>query len=243
MPYRRLPNTDLARLRALDSAIAKAKMTPLKELAFSQAALLEAQNFYNKFRNSTIEQKESIKKQNQQSRDYNKVANEARIYLSHFIQVYNFCVIRGEIPQETRELYGFDPESGKIPAIQTDKDVIDWAEKIINGEKLRKKTGGVDIYQPKISMVEFKYKDFKQVYHSQQIHRQNTDRANKQVADLKKEADALILKIWNDVEIYFENKSDIKRRELCEEYGVVYVYRPQEKKRIEADKRQTKLDL
>lgn len=243
MPYRRLPNTDLARLRALDAAISKARMTSLKELAFSQAAFLEAQNFYNKFRNSTLEQKESIKKQNQQSRDYNKVANEAKIYLSHFIQVYNFCVIRGEIPVETKELYGFDIESGKIPTIQTDKDVIDWAEKVINGERLRKKTGGADIYQPKISMVEFKYKAFKQVYHSQQIHRKNTDRANRKVADLKKEADALILKIWNDVEHFFESFSDAKRRELSEEYGVVYVYRPKEKKRIEADKLQIKLDL
>ena len=43
MPYRRLPNTDVARLRALRIAFEKGKELPPFQLAFSQTTLQKIQ--------------------------------------------------------------------------------------------------------------------------------------------------------------------------------------------------------
>ena len=49
MPYRRLPNTDQARIRALKSAVGKGDVYNVNELAISLNTLSEARNFLSKF--------------------------------------------------------------------------------------------------------------------------------------------------------------------------------------------------
>ena len=50
-------------------------------------------------------------------------------------------------------------------------------------------------------------------------------------------ADALILEIWNEVERYFESvKDEEEKRYMCEEYGLIYVFRRGEKEKIRRKK-------
>ena len=49
------------------------------------------------------------------------------------------------------------------------------------------------------------------------------------MADLRKEADEIILDIWNEVEEHFSELSDDLKREKAGEYGLTYVYRPMER--------------
>lgn len=49
MPYRRLPNTDKARVRALKAAVARGDICSLDKLAISLKTLFEARNFLAKF--------------------------------------------------------------------------------------------------------------------------------------------------------------------------------------------------
>ena len=49
MPYRRLPNTDQARIRALKAVVAKADVQNLYDLAVSLKTLTEARNFLTRF--------------------------------------------------------------------------------------------------------------------------------------------------------------------------------------------------
>ncbi len=50
MPYRRLPNTDQARIRALKSAVGKGDVYNVNELAISLNTLSEARNFLSNLR-------------------------------------------------------------------------------------------------------------------------------------------------------------------------------------------------
>ena len=45
MPYRRLPNTDQARVRALKAAVEKGDVYNVRDLAISLKTLFEARNF------------------------------------------------------------------------------------------------------------------------------------------------------------------------------------------------------
>ena len=61
----------------------------------------------------------------------------------------------------------------------------------------------------------------------------NTARWTSKVAELRKEADEIILDIWNEVEESFSALPDDFKREKASEYGLIYVYRPME--RVKAD--------
>ncbi|MFO8021489.1 MAG: hypothetical protein R6U65_03405, partial [Perlabentimonas sp.] len=62
---------------------------------------------------------------------------------------------------------------------------------------------------------------------------QNTQRSQAELEELRKEANQIILNIWNEVEDTFKDKPDHERRENSQEYGVVYVYRKNELKGLQ----------
>lgn len=54
MPYRRLPNTDQARVRALKAAVEKGDLYSVRDLAISLKTLFEARNFLQRFEAAQI---------------------------------------------------------------------------------------------------------------------------------------------------------------------------------------------
>ena len=48
---------------------------------------------------------------------------------------------------------------------------------------------------------------------------------SEKTCDMRKEADELILAIWNEVESKFNTLSEERKREECEKYGLVYFFR------------------
>ena len=55
MPYRRLPNTDLARLHALQNAIQRAQIADYTEQVLPYKVLSEAQRFLVSFENTVMQ--------------------------------------------------------------------------------------------------------------------------------------------------------------------------------------------
>ncbi len=81
------------------------------------------------------------------------------------------------------------------------------------------------------------YENFKQGYEFQKRLQANSARFSAEVAQFRDEADALIVNIWNDVEKYFSGvKDEEEKRYMCEEYGLVYVFRRGEKERLRRKK-------
>ncbi len=241
MPYRRLPNTDQARMRAIETALEKGKRTALKELAFSPQSLEKLQFLYPKL-SAAIRQLNAAK-QNQfdKAKEYGDIFKKSKLYLSHFVQVMTFAVIREEIKPEARAFYGLDPNSQKIPAFNLEKDVLEWGERIIQGEQKRCMKGGSPIYSPSIALVKVHYESFVDAFRHQKMLQNITNRASEQMVAVREEADKLIQLVWNEIEDKFRYLPDELKREKAEGYGITYVYRPAELKKMEADKLQTNL--
>ncbi len=182
-------------------------------------------------------------KQNQfdKSREYGEIFKKAKLYISHFIQVLTFAIIREEIKPEARAFYGLDINSQKVPSINLEKDVLEWGEKVINGEQKRCMHGGSPIYSPSIALVKVHYESFMDAYRNQMMLQNITNRASDQITNIREEADQLIVQVWNEIEDRFSNLPDEMKREKATDYGVTYVYRPAELKKMEADKLQTNL--
>ncbi len=232
MPYRRLPNTDSARIRALKIAYQKGKNTHPQELAFSQATFSKVELFIHSYEKAIAHYKAAYDTQVERSRDYQQLVKKARLYLSHFIQVVNMAIARGELPATVREMYGMDIDESKLPTLNTEKDLIDWGKKIIEGEMQRTRKGMSPITNPTIAVVKVRYDQFLEAHNYQKVLQQNTQRMLSQLNDLRVKADEIILNIWNEVEEHFKDLPDDERREKAAEYGVVYVYRKNELKGI-----------
>lgn len=230
MPYRRLPNTDLARLRSLQTALQRAEITGFNEQVLPYKLQSEIQQFLSQFENTVLQSKENYTTKVSANKQYRHNVQKARMYISHFIQVFNLAVIRGEIKKEQKKLYGLDPENHIVPDLSTEESLLEWGKKIIEGEQKRTAAGGFAIYNPAISKVKVHYDIFCEHMQSHQFHVQTTNRVQGDLGELRKQADALIVQIWDLVEHYFSQELPYSKMQKCKQYGLIYYYRKGEKK-------------
>ena len=231
MPYRRLPNTDQARIRALRKAIEMRELfNDYNDLPISMRTLNEAETFLARFEQAHDYYKQCFNNQISSSQKFQACVKTARLYVSHFIQVLNLAVIRSEIKEEQKAFYGLGPKDYAVPDLINDSSILEWGDKIIKGEKERTRRGGSPVYNPTIAKVCVHYEIFKDGYNQQKHLQWQTTRSLEMLASLREKADSIILDIWNQVEKSFENLSGIERLNQCQNYGVVYYYRTGEKK-------------
>ena len=115
MPYRRLPNTDAARIRALKAALRKGeKLNDINTLAYSFPLKQKIDVFLTKFEIAITNSKAAREKQIENSQKFSELTKKARLYISHFIQVLNFTIARGELKPQARAFYDLDEEDSKV---------------------------------------------------------------------------------------------------------------------------------
>jgi len=231
MPYRRLPNTDQARIRALKAVVVKGEVCNVYDLAVSLKSLTEARNFLTKFEAAQTYYTECFERQAQAGRKHLTNVRTARLYLSHFIQVLHLAVIRSEVRTAHLVYYGLENSKNNVPDLSTESALVEWGRKIVNGETRRLSQGGIPIYNPTIAKVRVHYDIFLDSYEKQRNYQSLTARSLENLASMRAEADGLILDIWNQVEDKFAEVSpNDTRLNLCRDYGLVYYYRSGEKR-------------
>ena len=228
MPYRRLPNTDQARLRALKTAQDKGARTGLNDLAFSAKLLFDVEVFVPQFEQAIRQYQFSKERQANFGKKLTENFRMARMYLSHFLQVVNMAIARGELKPNVRTYYGLSEEDKALPEINTEQQLIQWGEKVINGEEERMGQGGSRVFNPTIAMVKVHFEKFLDNYHIHKDLVKTSQRMQEKVAQERDTADALILSIWNEVESFFNHLEPENKRKRSAEYGVVYIFRPSE---------------
>lgn len=230
MPYRRLPNTDQARLRALKAALDEGSKYYPFDLAYPTKLHLDLKSFLPQFEQSVNQYNSSKDRQAQIGKQLSECFKSSKIYLSHFIQVVNFSIIRKELKPEVREEYGMDIDDKAVPELGTEAQLLQWGAKVIPAEEKRMALGGSRIYNPSIAMVKIKFEKFKECYNNHKNLLSTTQKMLEKVSELRAQADAIILNLWNSVEETYNELEPSKKREQSAKYGLVYVFRKEEKK-------------
>lgn len=241
MPYRRLPNTDKARLRALAKSLRKFEIEGGTTLPYSENTLQTIRTLYPTFKNSILNLEAARKNQADKNKIYLEIYKKARMYVSHYLQVMNFAISRGELKPNIRAYYTTDRFDSHMPPLQTENDLFTWGKKVIDGDQQRIMKGGSPFYNPSIALVRINYEKFCESYRFQQNLIATTERSSKLVSGLRKEVDALIVQLWNEIEAHFADLPDQERREKSEEYGLVYILRRKEKKRLLEEAKQAEI--
>ena len=229
MPYRRLPNTDAARIKALKTAINKSSETDFNDVVVSMKTLYKAKSAVGKFERMYKTYQQTFDTQIKANKSFQKQIKNARMYISHFVQVLYLAIIRNEIKSDNLTLYGLENSEMLLPDISTNEMLLEWGQKIISGEEQRISEGGVPIYNPTIAKVKVMYSIFKDGYNTQQVHQKATNRTQGEVVSFRAEVDEIILNLWNQVE---EANIDLPPKQKIDEnkeYGIIYYYRKGEK--------------
>ncbi|MFA5817487.1 MAG: hypothetical protein WC865_17935 [Bacteroidales bacterium] len=229
MPYRRLPTTDVARLKALHSCTRMAEISGLNQLAFPAEHIHTLRNIINKLEGAKHQQNQARRHQIGFNKEYQPKLVKTRLYLSHFIQVLNFAIIREEVPESARAFYGLEEYGNRLPDLRSDTDILEWGKRIMDGENQRLKRGGIPIMTPNVARVKVWYDQFRDGYYNQLTANKSTMRADQKMIEIRKEVDTLLATVWDGIEKFYSTYPESERRELAEAYGIVYVLRKGEK--------------
>jgi hypothetical protein len=235
MPYRRLPNTDQARLRALRTAIQKAERQTFEDQVITFKTIHEAKSYLSIFEKQLAQYQQTLDTQVSANKKYQQIVHNVRLYISHFIQVFNLSVIRGDIKKEHKLFYHLDPNVHTVPDLSTEAALLQWGKCIIDGENERIRNGGLPIYNPAIAKVKVHYEVFKEYKSTQKLYQNTTNRNWEELVNLREKGDLIILDIWNQVEVRFKDERPYTRLMKCKEFGLVYYYRKGEKELTKAD--------
>src|SRR5450759_1724983 len=228
MPYRRLPNTDTARIKAMRIALEIGKELPPNKLAFSSKTIVRLQKFLPQFDHNFHMYRQVLASQNKKSRDYNEILRKAKIYLTHFIRVMNMAIFRGDLPAEIRAFYGLATNESTVPSLNTENELMSWGRRIIEGEEFRIRKGGSPITNPTIAVVKVRFENFIEAWNNHNIFAKKATDHIEINSNLRKEADEIILQLWNEVETAHTILPEESKKTLNEEYGLIYFYRKSE---------------
>ena len=232
MPYRRLPKTDQARIRALKAAVESSTKNCVYTNVLSHNTYYRAKDFLERFSREVALYRRCVSEQSSKrgNKEYDAALKKARMYVSHFIQVLSMSIMRGEIARNKRPYYGLPQDEDTTPNLFSESSVLEWGVKIIEGERRRQSEGGIPIYNPTMGRVSVVFEIFKGMYEKQHTLQQRTNDALRNISDMRFEADEIIFDAWGEIEKTFSAFQGEERLKKCAEYGVIYYDRPDRKK-------------
>ncbi len=211
---------------------ALAKQADTVEIVIPYDFRVKLEEIARKFEKKLKAKNDAQQKGVQNNREHLKMSTKAKMYISHFLQVVNMSIQRGEFPQDIRLFYGIDKNSTKLPPLASDNSLQKWGEKIIEGENNRMNKGGNRIYNPSIALVNINLQNFKKSLEKVTEHQKNIAATNDELVAYRPTADEYILKLWNILEEHFSNKPEEEARLACSEWGISYVYRKSELEKL-----------
>jgi hypothetical protein len=217
-------------MRALEAALQKTDFKNGK-IAISQKTIEELQTVKSKFENTLKHYEMNIQIQGEKLHVYKESMERARMYVDHFIQVLYLTSQRGEINGGIK-YYGLEEFDGKVPPLNTEEEILHWGAKMVEGEQKRIQNGGSAIYNPSIALVRIKLEEFKDVAIFQQNLKRNTTRTYHAMQELRKTTNDFISQLWNEIEEGIDTEVPKHKRQIAQDYGLVYIFRRKEKKTL-----------
>jgi hypothetical protein len=148
---------------------------------------------------------------------------DARMYITHFFKTFNDAIDRGVFTASDRGFYQLDINDNTVPSLSTEADVILWGERIKDGDAARVLAGGAAMAMPTAAEVDTKLQLFITANNTQGLKKTAYDQAQEAVNGLNTEADAVIKKMWDEAETFYNEETASSMRRKCREWGVIYV--------------------
>ncbi|MCQ2348989.1 MAG: hypothetical protein MJZ98_00750 [Paludibacteraceae bacterium] len=229
MPYRRLPKTDQARLRTLRSITELEYQFKIADLPVQLKTMSAATQLLSYFTDAVQQYQQAYDLMVEASKKHQQQVATARLYVSHFIQVLNMTVARGELKRDLKALYGLDPNSNLLPDLSNEQQLMEWGEKVLRGEQERIAKGGMPQQNPSAARTKVHYDVFIDRMRQLNEKQQTFTAAQSRVQELRPQVDELIHECWDNIEARFADLPLEERVARCQRCGIIYYYRKGEK--------------
>ena len=237
MPYRRLPNTVPAVLRALKAARDQYLATPVvaeRAISAAQFAQLDPAvptSLLNRFIKEVGEADTALALQAPLTSVTSQKAARLEMFVSHFHQALDNGMARGFFPAGARSYYGRDVSNAVLPPMGSYEELAAAAQKVVSGEDTRSETE--DPFQPMANPsqneVAAVWTEFNTAWTASKAALSKTDTEKEEAMALYPEAQALAGDLADSVEFFYrKDKVASSRRVKCRRWGVVYVFGPGE---------------
>ncbi len=220
---RRLPKTDAARLIALNAAKTKKDNTAPGAVVLTPNTITRLDTTQPLFASKMQTRANNLQAQTDSTASKETKQSKARMFASHFFQSFINAVLRGVFPNSHKAFYQLDVSSNSVPPLDSEPLLTFWGQRLIDGDAARITAGGAPMSMPTIAEVVTVLDDFKAENIAQSTLKDAFDNSQEDVAAERPEADAVILRIWNEVETAHDDETPESKRRKCREYGVVYV--------------------
>ncbi len=228
MPYRKVPASDSGRIDALRNAKEKADSTPADQLAISPEVKSRLDLSLPQFKKEVDERGTALSIQSDSTKA--RLISEERcgVYVSHFYQVFNLGIIRGEYKASERAYFHIDVSQESIPVLKNEDSIKTNAENIISGDPLRVAAGGRPMMNPSKDEVQGVLNEYKSKLQDQSTKKDILEKEQEDVDAIRADIDDLIRDMWDEIEFKYRKDEPSVMRRKAREYGVVYVPRPGE---------------
>lgn len=151
-----------------------------------------------------------------------KLKAQTLMFCAHYHQVFNFCIKRGEYQPAMRGYFGLPIENDVLPSMKREWEIVQAAESIVKGEQLLVAAGGTPMSRPSAAEVQVKYLAYKDLISRGSNAKDALDNAQEALQKLNKETDAVIKKVWSEVQSFYNELPREGMREHGRAWGVVY---------------------
>jgi hypothetical protein len=151
-----------------------------------------------------------------------KAREKAAMFCSHFVQVMNLCITRGEYVAAIRALYGLPIENDKIYSLITEYDITHACRQLLQGETQRVAQGGVPMSRPSAAEVKLHYDVYHALIQSTSNAKMELRDAQKAVAVLQPEVRKVIRKVWAEVKTHYNELPRPGQRDHMRLWGVTF---------------------
>lgn len=221
--YRRLPNSNLSRQAAIARAKLKYDSMPPTNEVLRPSTVTRLNHIASNYPSALQEVANANAALNSNTKAKEPLVGTLQTFVSHFIQVFNLGVARGKYPAAHRSFYHLDVESSALPDMQSEANIMLWAQRIISGDGARVTAGGAAMANPEVGEVIDAEAPAVAAITQQTVLAEALDTEQEQLEELNEEVDADIKRIWDEVESFYGNETAESKRQNAREWGVVYI--------------------
>lgn len=220
---RKLPGSDVKRDRALFMAKEKKDNTAPEFVALTPKTIVRLDATQVLYSQKMNERNYALAVRATSTTAKNISQAKTKKLISHFIQAFNNGVDRGVFSASDRAYFHLDINSDRVPSLGKESDIIFWGDEIISGDARRVAAGGAPMSNPTAAELEAEYSIFVSLNSEQSTLKDAYDKAQEGVSNMRVDVDKLILRIWDEVETFYDNDELPSIRRKARAWGVVYV--------------------
>jgi len=223
MPIRQLPRTIAERQRTLYfiwNQLTADPLAPHPFMADTVARLLAFQPYYAGL---VLAQNSTKAAQTASTANVARLRNLTRTWVAQGYTSIVSATVRGTFAKSVLALYRLPTNAQGGPRLVSESDILAAATTLADGEAVRIAAGGQPIAFPSVAEIMGHADAFKAANLAQDNAQNAYSDARKAVALANKEANKLILRLWNEAEAAFDTGDLPSMRRKARLWGILYV--------------------